>query len=245
MPIIKRGQLTGLVSIHDVMPDTLPRVRQLLARLQELGVDKITLLVVPGKNWSDDNLQTLRDWQQAGIHLAGHGWSHQAGKPRSIYHRLHSLLLSRLAAEHLSLQREQIAQLIRDCFQWFRENNLATPSLYVPPAWALGSLPRNQLAELPFRQVELLSGVIASGNNRMRRLPLTGYEADTAWRAFSLGKWNQWNLRRARSSGKPLRIGIHPFDEEYRLRDQMYGQVQACEQFINYDELFTASDQTA
>lgn len=242
MPNTRPEQLTGLVSIHDVMPDTLPRVQKLITGLQDLGVDKLTLLVVPGKNWSAQDLQTLKSWQEQGLKLAGHGWTHQASKPRTLYHRLHSLLLSRLAAEHLSLQREQIARLMSECFQWFDQQNLAPPTLYVPPAWALGSLPRAQLASLPFAQVELLDGVVACQSNTLRRLPLTGYEADTAWRAFSLGMWNRWNLRRAKSSGKPLRIGIHPYDEEYRLREQMMEQVQACEQFIDYQELFTDAE---
>jgi len=46
-------RLIGLVSIHDAMPDTLPRIRELIAQLRGHGVDKITLLVVPGKQWSE------------------------------------------------------------------------------------------------------------------------------------------------------------------------------------------------
>lgn len=243
MPNTRREHPTALVSIHDVMPETLPLVRPLITRLRQLGVNRMTLLVVPGMNWSPQELQSLQHWQTEGLQLAGHGWSHQARPPRSLYHRLHSLLLSRLAAEHLSLQREQIARLMRDCFQWFDDQQLLAPSLYVPPAWALGALPRTQLAGLPFRYVELLQGVVATRDNTLHRLPLTGYEADTAWRAFSLSKWNQWNFRRAVASGTALRIGIHPFDEHYRLREQMEQQIQACEQFATYDDLFTDPDQ--
>jgi len=234
--------LTGLVSIHDAMPDTLPRIRELIAKLRAYEVDKITLLVVPGKQWSEMELVQLKQWENEGLKLAGHGWNHQADKPRNLYHKLHSLLLSRLAAEHLSLQREQIARLIRDCFDWFGKQKLTAPTLYVPPAWALGALPRSALSELPFQHVELLAGVVESSSNSLRRLPLTGYEADTGWRAFGLGYWNKVNLWRARSSGTPLRIGIHPFDDELRLREQMYEQVQSCERFIDYDELFTGTE---
>ena len=235
-------KLIGLVSIHDAMPQTLPQIRELIAKLRAYQVNKITLLVVPGKQWSEMEVLQLKQWQSEGLKLAGHGWQHQADKPRSLYHKLHSLLLSRLAAEHLSLQREEIAGLIRDCFDWFAKQKLTAPTLYVPPAWALGGLPRSELSELPFRYVELLSGVLESESNSLRRLPLTGYEADTAWRAFSLGNWNKVNLRRAQSTGSPLRIGIHPFDDGLRLREQMYEQVQACEQFIDYDELFTRTE---
>ncbi len=231
--------LTGLVSIHDVMPETLQQVRSLITQLRAANVVKITLLVVPGKHWTQADLQQLHDWQNEGLQLAGHGWNHQASKPRTLYHHLHSLLLSRMAAEHLSLDREQIAMLINECFSWFGERELRAPTLYVPPAWALGPLPPTELRTLPFRFVELLSGVLNCETTCLRKLPLTGYEADTAWRALSLGNWNKLNEWRARNSSRPLRIGIHPFDDEYRLRHQMHKQIQACEQFIDYDELFT------
>jgi len=230
--------LTGLVSIHDVMPDTLEHCQRLLAMLEAANVDTVTLLVVPGKQWSDGHLRVLRNWQDQGIHLAGHGWHHRAAPPRSLYHRLHSLLLSRLAAEHLSLDRKQIQQLIRDCHDWFARHGLTPPELYVPPAWALGDLPKSALLDLPFSCVELLDGVLDSDRGHYQRLPLSGYEADTALRAVSLGIWNRYNAWSARSRGKPLRIGIHPFDAELRLQQQMREQIGACEHFISYPALF-------
>lgn len=233
----KRG-LTGLVSIHDVMPETLEHCRQLLAMLDAAHVDTVTLLVVPGKQWSPADLQVLRQWQDQGIHLAGHGWHHRAAPPRTVYHKLHSLLLSRLAAEHLSLGRDQISQLICDCHDWFARHDLIPPALYVPPAWALGELPKSDLRDLPFSCVELLDGVLDSDNGRYQRLPLSGYEADTAWRAASLGIWNRVNQLSATLGGKPLRIGIHPFDAELRLHRQMRDQINACTRFISYPELF-------
>lgn len=229
---------TGLVSIHDVMPETLGHCRRLLAALDDAGVDTLTLLVVPGRQWSGEDLRSLRRWQNQGIHLAGHGWRHRAQPPRTLHHRLHSALLSRLAAEHLSLGAAEIAQLIRDCFAWFEDNDLAPPALYVPPAWALGPLPKSFLLELPFRFVELLDGVLDSKAGRYRRLPVTGYEADTAWRAFSLGLWNRVNAWSARVSHKPLRIGIHPFDAELRLKRQMQYRIESCQRFISYPALF-------
>lgn len=232
--------LTGLVSIHDTMPETLPQVRDLISQLRSHGVDKLTLLVVPGKEWTERDLQQLREWQDAGIHLAGHGWNHLAKPPRSLYHKLHSLFLSRMAAEHLSLTRQQITLLIEECYCWFEQRDFTPPTLYVPPAWALGALPARDLSSLPFRTVELLSGVVESRSTTLKRLPLTGYEADTALRAFSLGYWNKWNAWRARAKNLPLRIGIHPFDDSLRLREQMHEQLQACKQFITYDELFAS-----
>jgi hypothetical protein len=232
--------LTGLVSIHDVMPETLDVCQTLIDRLRASKVEPITLLVVPGKDWREKGLAQLRDWQQEGLVLAGHGWTHQVSHCHGLYHKLHSLFLSRLAAEHLSLREEQIAALIQQCHDWFQRQGLKPPTLYVPPAWALGKLPWSRLKALPFTQVELLAGVLHTNQQQFRRLPLTGYEADTAWRASSLGLWNRFNVWRARNSGLPLRIGIHPFDARLRLNEQMQAQIDACDRFCSYAELFSA-----
>lgn len=230
--------MQGLVSIHDVMPETLDHCRALIQQLRDDQVDALMLLVVPGKQWSKEDINQLQAWQNEGIDLAGHGWQHEAEKPRSLYHKAHSLLLSRMAAEHLSLNADGIRQLMENCFQWFVENELRTPSLYVPPAWALGGLSRETLAQLPFREIEVLGGVLQTGSQRYCPLPLAGYEADTLWRATNLRAWNAVNAWRARRSGKPLRIGIHPYDADLRLSDQMQAQIRACDRYCRYSELF-------
>ncbi len=53
--------LSGLVSIHDVMPETRDRVAELLERLADVPPAAVTLLVVPGRDWSGDDLDWLRD----------------------------------------------------------------------------------------------------------------------------------------------------------------------------------------
>lgn len=233
--------LTGLVSIHDVMPATLARCQSLVETLQGLGASPITLLVVPGLQWSEAQLHTLRSLQEAGLILAGHGWYHRAQTISGIYHRIHSLVLSRDAAEHLSLSSDQTIGLIRDCHRWFVDNGLNQPTLYVPPAWALGRVASNRLAELPFKLYEVLSGVMNS-NGRLRRLPLTGYEADNRLRARSLRPWNNWNEKRARKTGRPLRLGIHPFDEDYLLSGQMRAQLGRCDTFTDYDAAMSTAN---
>ncbi len=143
----------ALISIHDVMPETREQVSQILALLPQ-GPQAITLLVVPGSNWQTADLDWLHQLQQQGYPLAGHGWLHRCEPPISLYHRLHSLLLSRRVAEHLSLSASGIDALIRNCHQWF---------LDVPPAWAMGSISRAQLAAMPFRLFETLTAAGIAG----------------------------------------------------------------------------------
>ncbi|MEM1412624.1 MAG: DUF2334 domain-containing protein, partial [Pseudomonadota bacterium] len=92
-----------LVSLHDVMPDSLDAVQWQLDMLAAEGVQRATLLVVPGLDWTAGQVEQLQDWQDAGHELAGHGWVHRAWHVRGPRHRLYSALVSRQAAEHLAL----------------------------------------------------------------------------------------------------------------------------------------------
>ena len=125
-----------------------------------LPAKTVTLLVVPGRQWGDDDRAWLRGLQSAGHPLAGHGWFHRCQPPVTLYHKLHSMMLSRQVAEHLSFSGAGIVKLVRECHDWFGQHDLEVSPLYVPPAWAMGRLTPQQLAELPFRYVETLTGVL-------------------------------------------------------------------------------------
>lgn len=226
LPAPGSARLATILSIHDVMPASMADVAAILALIEGRGLGPVQLLVVPGLAWTAGQLATLRRWQEAGHELAGHGWHHRAETIRGLAHRLHSLVLSRDAAEHLALDAGAIAALIRRCFGWFAEAGLAAPALYVPPAWALGAVPRSDLRNLPFRYYEVLSGVLDARAQRLTRLPLVGFEADTAWRARALHHWNRINLAGARRRGRPLRVAIHPRDLNLRLAGDLTALVE-------------------
>ncbi|NCG08474.1 MAG: DUF2334 domain-containing protein, partial [Verrucomicrobia bacterium] len=195
--------MKALVSIHDCMPETLGRVQELLEWLAELGVPPVTLLVVPGKDWQPAQVERLRELAELGHPLAAHGWQHHT-RPRRLYHRLHAALLSRSVAEHLDLDPAEIEALLHRAFHWFSENGLPAPSLYVPPAWALGSISITQLRSSPYACIETTRGLcFPQGKPSFQALPLTGYEADTTLRAAFLKIWNAAQARAAKRSGKP------------------------------------------
>jgi len=56
-----------------------------------------------------------------------------------------------------------------------------------------------------------------ASSGHLRRLPLAGFQADTAGRAAFLRLWNRLQARRARKSGWRLRIATHPRDAELPL----------------------------
>lgn len=234
--------MPALVSIHDVMPGTLPRVERILDWLQARGVPPVTLLVVPGCPWEPAQIGRLRQLAAAGHPLAAHGWRHTT-QPRRLYHRLHAALISRQVAEHLDLDSREILELLHRSRDWFGENDLPRPELYVPPAWALGPLRRTDLAKAPFEMIETTRGLIhlqadASADPAMihfQKLPLTGYEADTPLRECFLRRWNAAQAALAARHSRPLRISIHPDDLQLRAADQLEAQIQAMDGFSSYE----------
>ena len=229
--------LPALLSIHDVMPETLDRVEAILRLLQENHLYPCTLLVVPGKEWSDADLDRLRVWSEQGKQLAAHGWKHKADKILGGYHRLHSLLFSRGVAEHLERNSDGILALMGRSGAWFKEVNLPSPALYVPPAWALGCLREEDAPEVPFPLVETLSGLsrFSAQGRRRRRLPLCGYEADTAGRALFLRAFNAGQRGLARRSGRPLRLSIHPDDLSLRLGTDLRRDLRRALRPLSYE----------
>ena len=237
--------MRALLSIHDVMPSSRSAVGAMLAQLfvsvPLLRPQDITLLVVPGQHWSGDDLDWLRRMAANGHRLAGHGWSHQAVRRRSLFHRLHSAVLSRDAAEHLSKPEHELVALVLRCHAWFAQHGLPVGPLYVPPAWAMGSISGRALMSLPFTLLETLSGVRDVRGGAQLVLPLAGYEADNDWRARMLVISNRLNWQWAKRSGRIVRIGLHPFDLQYRLADHLIHDLNRVTQFCDYAGLEAAA----
>ena len=108
MKNIQRKKKTYLLSIHDIMPENFDKVLKLLEYLKENKIKSATCLVVPGCSWSGKQIEQLKYFQKNGFDLAGHGWHHRVYHKKNLYHRLHSLLISRNVAEHLSIDSEDI-----------------------------------------------------------------------------------------------------------------------------------------
>ncbi len=203
------------------MPATMQPVRELLELCHEAAIDQTTLLVVPGLDWQPSQLAQLNEWEDAGHVIAAHGWRHQCQTVSSWYHHVHSWCLSRNVAEHLSLDPAEVYALMRRSADWFADQRGTIPSLYVPPAWALGRLLPKDMRQLPFQQIETLTGVIDTGSLNRRKLPLMGFEADNLLRTVSLRVFNAVNQTWSRWRGDILRIAIHPWDHQLRLRAQL------------------------
>ena len=225
---------TALVSVHDVTPETLPRVEEIVCFLRAGSVSTLTLLVVPGSSWSPGQVRRLRSWQDGGIELAAHGWLHRARRIHGLRHRLHARAISRGEAEHLALSEPEIDEVVRRSHGWFARVGLRSPSLYVPPAWAPGRLPTGRRRALPFSYYETLHGVYDARRHEGRWMPLTGYMADTRLRTVLLKNVNALLLR---LSWPVVRIALHPEDLRLPLREDLVRHLGRFQQFSTYTEL--------
>ena len=229
--------LQAVISIHDVTPATLCHVRNIIDRLPDVCRKNLILLVVPGLPWQDDDIRQLNEWQQQGHLLAGHGWTHEARHVQGWHHRLHSLLISRMAAEHLSLPRDEIIDLMQRNHSWFGIHDLAPPDYYVPPAWALGPVTIDDLASTPYEYIELTSEIRRISTSSFRMLPLAGFEADQSLRKWSLVVSNLAN-RLISGGARPLRIAIHPYDFTYLLSSDLQTLLEMVDETLDYHDLF-------
>lgn len=214
-------ELKALISLHDVMPETFSEVKSVIERAKAFDIPPIILLVVPGKDWQEDQLEQLKQWSSEGFQLAAHGWFHNVEQFGGLYHRLHATLISRRVAEHLSLSRQEEIDLIKRSVNWFVTQGFPHPDLYVPPAWALGKIRRSDMAELPVSYIEGLRGIYHTQSGKLKPLPLVGYEVDTLPRQLFVRPWNRMQIRRAERNGIPLRISLHPFDFSLRLASDL------------------------
>ena len=205
------------ISIHDVSPKNFDKIIGIIRYLYDKhNIKKITLLIIPGLQWDYNQIKTFKEWQNnQNIELASHGWIHESNPIRSIHHYFHSKLISDDCAEHLSLSKSSIIKLMNNSYSWFINKELAPPTLYVPPAWALGNINKKDLSSLPFNEIETISGVYI--NNKFIFIPLIGFETKNYFRFIVVKISNFINYLLYGIFGL-IRIAIHPDDFNLLLR---------------------------
>jgi hypothetical protein len=109
----------------------------------------------------------------------------------------------------------------------------------------MGRLRPEDLADAGYRVAETQWGFLdltrsGPGATEVLSAPLIGFEADSAWREFALGVFNARQVARARRTGRPLRLGMHPFDLELRRADEARDRVREVEVWMTTDEAVAA-----
>lgn len=198
------------ISIHDASPNNFQLIKKIVHILiNKYQINKFCILVIPGLDWQDIQIQQLLSWQQSGLEIAAHGWRHRCERKKNIYHLIHGLIISDNSAEHLSKNKNAIFNLIIKSYNWFVDNKFVPPTLYVPPGWALGKINSKDFLHLPFFNYECTTGLCFK--NQYLFLPLIGFKASSLSRGMLQRLCNTFNYLIARFIGI-VRITIHPND---------------------------------
>ncbi len=178
------GSARLVVAVHDVAPSTLPEVRWLLERLDELGIVPRVVKVIPRASASEDvrrhpDLVALLAAELGrGSELVLHGLSHRlspgarlGGRPVD---RLRARLFAPLAAEFLGLDDEAAEAAIVEGKEILRGAGFEVEG-FCAPAWLARPGLAGVLRRLGFRYACWFGSVEDLQTGRRLRIPAWGY----------------------------------------------------------------------
>ena len=227
--------MKSYISIHDASPQNLSNIEKNIFTLKnKFQISKICLLVIPGLDWNQKQINKLKLWQKNGIQIAAHGWKHTAQSKKTLYHKIHSVIISNNCAEHLSKNKQEILTIINDSYNWFISNGFQKPILYVPPAWALGKIKKDDVNRTKFTHFECTTGILHK--QKYYFLPLLGFEEKTYLGSKIRQFFNYLNFFFAYFIGV-IRIAIHPNDFNLQLKDDIEKYLYQSKELILLHEL--------
>ncbi|HUA74465.1 MAG TPA: DUF2334 domain-containing protein [Solirubrobacteraceae bacterium] len=236
------------VALHDIEPATFERCALIRDWLDDHGVDRVTLLVIPARDLhplgerSPEMTSWLADRRRAGDSIAQHGFQHD--RTRAARGLLGQALLpapARRAGEFVGLDEEETLRAVNAGWRVLKLAGIE-PDGFVAPAYAYTPALRSVLPRR-FRWWAGLLGVhrraLNAGEERTRQLA-------PVW---SMG--GDGPLRRTLSpaliriggmlGGPTLRVDLHPGDLEHPRQmmalDRVLDRAGRRREAITYDQL--------
>jgi uncharacterized protein len=204
---------TIAVALHDVEPATFERCAEIRDWLEERGVDRVTLLVIPARDLhpvgerSPELVGWLAERRGAGDSIAQHGFQHEQLRRASWTHRLRAPARTRRGAEFAGLNGEETRRAVEAGWRLMKLAGIE-PDGFVAPAYAYTPELRRALRGR-FRWWASLLGLHGA-------LAVEHDPADEggSWRRFAPA-WNLGAIRtEALLAGRTLRLDLHPSDLE-------------------------------
>lgn len=207
-----------IVSVHDVCPVFEAETLEWLAWLDEWGIARRSLAVVPffsGASLSASLrlVSALRSEIDAGAEIVLHGNQHRfTGTHVSRLNRAWSRLATRGCEEFAALPADKAEELIR---AGLRELTAALPGAriegFTPPGWWMSKGTIEAAARLNLRFVTNLHGVHNISVGKFVRVPvLSGLPLEAGFFGKLAEAWNR--VRLAAPRGNVIRIALHPYD---------------------------------
>lgn len=210
-----------IVSIHDVSPATAGRTREILAELEEAGVQRTSLLVVPNHHDAHpvtkhpDFLHEMAEREQAGHEIVLHGYFHQRTRRES--ETLRQKTVTRLytadEGEFYDIGYGEARKAMRKGKRELQEGGL-TPQGFIAPAWLLGSEAERAAHDEGFEYTTRLTGILDLRQPEWMASQSLVYSVRSSWRVAASKAWNALLARRLQHN-PVARLGIHPPDFDH------------------------------
>jgi len=221
-----------IVSFHDLTPHSQSGCRQFLEDLIQLGIHRISLLVVPqwhGEACITENSEFvawLRSLAEMGHEICLHGYTHQAdqigGGPIA---QVVSRFYTAQEGEFYSIGSTEAEAKLTAGMDALRTARLPFVG-FTAPAWLLSARACEVLRKFGFVYTTYLQHVEFLQENRRIYAPTLVFSVRSAWRRWISIRWVRfwfhWNRKTP-----VLRLAVHPGDLKYPfIRDTIFRLAQ-------------------
>ncbi len=214
---MKNLQLT----VHDVTPAHEKTLRKIHSALEEIGIARYSMLVVPDYHgeWPleeyPDFCRWLGELEKNGVEMVLHGYMHEASSaPVGIADRIRSSFFTRGEGEFLTLDEKTAEQLLLDGRETLKRILGKEINGFVAPAWLYSRGTIAALAETGFTFAENRKCIWDPRTGRtILRIPVVNY-AGGGFVKRSLAAF--WVLISGMllSGSQTIRFAVHPCDFE-------------------------------
>jgi predicted deacetylase len=247
------------VALHDVEPATFERCASIREWLEQRGVDRATLLVIPARDLHPvgERSPELVGWLAArrdlGDAIAQHGFQHEQLRRPSLPHRVLAPMRTRRAAEFVGLDDEETRRAVEAGWRLMKLAGIE-PEGFIAPAYAYTPALRRTLSvrfrwwasllslhgEAEHSQRRLASGpphrLATASGARHRLVPASGLRHRLA------PAWSPRSIRAgALLAGDPLRLDLSPahLQDPHQLRalERTLARVARRRHAVTYGEL--------
>jgi predicted deacetylase len=243
---------TLAVALHDVEPATFERCAEIRTWLDEHGVNRVTLLVIPARDLHPvgERSPALADWlaarRRAGDAIAQHGFQHEQLRRPSLPHRVSAPARARRAAEFAGLDDEETRRAVDAGWRLLKLAGIE-PDGFVAPAYAYTPALRRAVSARFRWWASLLSlhGGTEPARDRSvatHDLPAIAHDLPVPTRRRLLPAWGPRSIRAgALLAGDALRLDLSPahLDRPHQLQalERTLARVARRRLAVTYDEL--------
>ena len=219
---LQTGSRSLVVSIHDVSPLTREATERILSELGELGVRKVSLLVIPDHHHKGHFLDDpgfcawLRERAAAGDEVVMHGYYHRRDQRagETFKQKLTTRYYTAGEGEFYDMSGADALRVISQARQDFRKIGI-DPKGFVAPAWLVSEGTDRALRRLGVGYTTRIGGMFDYTRDIQHDSQSLVWSTRSAVRRMMSRLWNAQLFRRLQPCPL-LRIGIHPPDVQHR-----------------------------